>query len=645
MALQQVAAAPHLVRAESLLVAGQLQPALELAQQAVRSRPDDASALTLLGRIRLAWPVFGRWQADSLFTRAGELDPGNPEPFYYLGQVGLKLGGDDGEMVARRGLEHVLALNPEYRDAWSLWTTLYRGRAERTAAVETLARHAGNPKADLWRAGLLVELGGHGEAAPLLEALARAHPADPAPRAWLARSLFERGLDEEAGPIYDAALRRAGADTGDVLWRQVRGIATPAERETFAAAGPGGREALLRLFWAKRNPDLRASVNGRIGEHFRRMAQAQRFFALLHPQARYHHSRARRTVLGGLGMPPGVDLERLSTDIAGTRQARVADAPLAAGLAPRLDPAGEETPNLEDGLDDRGRILLRYGTPKERYVWNGDAETWRYVLPEGHLQVTFARRTADGGGDQVVTPVVAGEYEAARYLLSTDRPSLDARLRFNFWPATFRREAGRMTDLVLFPDSVGATAVLLDWAGREAARDSATGRALHLAAPPGQYVLALDADRRGQLGRFRGTITLPPYGPDSLAVSGLLVASGEVAADRPALEAAAPAGLRLPLLRPLRVYAEVYGLAAADGALRYDAVYRFERTGGFFGLARRHVTTVSFNREHPPADPAIETLVIDPGRLPRGHYRLTLEVHDVVRGARAASAVLQFDLR
>lgn len=645
MALQQLAAQPQLARAESLLGAGRLQPALELAEQAARARRDDPATLTLLGRIWLAWPVFGRWQAESLLSRAGTLDPSNPEPFYYLGLVGLKLGGDDGEQIARRGLVHVLRLNPEYRDAWALWCTLYRGETERLEGVEALARHTGDPNADFWRAGLLVELGRFAVAEPLLDAHARTHPADPAPRAWLARSLFEQGRDSEAGPVYDAALSRAAADSGEVLWRQVRSIATPAERAAYAGTGPEGRQTFFRLFWARRNPDLRASANGRIGDHFRRMAEAQRYFALLHPQARYHHSRLRRTVLGGVGAPPGVDLQQISTEIAGIRRARVADAPLSAGLAPRLDPPGEETPNLEDGLDDRGRILVRYGRPTERYVWNGDAETWRYVLAAGYLQVTFARRTADGGGDQVVTPVVAGEYEAARYLLTTDRPSLDATLRFAFWPASFRRDAGRLTDLVLFPDSVGATAVLFDSAGREAARDSATGRALHLAAPPGGYVLALDAERGGRLGRFRGTIALPAYGTDSLAVSGLLVASGAVAPTRAVLEASAPGGLRLPAERPLRVFAEVYGLAAQAGTLRYEAVYRFERVRSFLGLTRRHVTTVSFSREHEPADPAVETLVIDPGRFERGHYRLTLEVHDAVRHTRAASAILEFDLR
>jgi len=247
----------------------------------------------------------------------------------------------------------------------------------------------------------------------------------------------------------------------------------------------------------------------------------------------------------------------------------------------------------------------------------------------------------------VVTPVVAGEAEAAEYLLHTDRSSVPVSLSFAFWSAEFRRGTGQTTDLLLFPDRVAATAVLYDDAGREAARDSATGRALHLRAPPGLYVLAVDARRGSEAGRFRGSIAVTRFTADSLAVSGLLLAPGDTPPSRGALEAAAPASLVVPAERPLRIYAEVYGLADENGAMHYDAEYRFKRTqGGLLRLlARDRVTGFAFRRTVPAADPAIETLVVDPGRLPRGHYLLTLEVRDTARGARAASATLEFDLR
>jgi len=160
-------------------------------------------------------------------------------------------------------------------------------------------------------------------------------------------------------------------------------------------------------------------------------------------------------------------------------------------------------------------------------------------------------------------------------------------------------------------------------------------------------VLALDAVRGGQLGRWRGSIPFTPFTTDSLAVSSLLVAGGDVPPVRAQIEAAAPRALRLPAGRAVRVYAEIYGLSRDSGSTRYDAVYRFERvrTGFLRFLSPTRVTAVSFRRAQVASDPAIETLVVDPGRLPRGHYRLTLEVHDAVRRASAASATLEFDLR
>ena len=634
-------------QAESLLAAGQLSPARALTERLARSHPDDPATLTLLGRVWLEWPIFGRYRAESLLARAGALAPQDPEPFYYLGQVGLALGGDDGEAIARQGLLHALALQPDYRDAWAQWTTLYRGRHERSEMVSALARHAGAYPVDLWRADLLLELHHYPEAVALADSLGAVSPGDPVPRALLARAEYEQGNDAAGERAYGEALARAAADTGNTLWRQVRSIASPEERRAYAEVAPEDREAFLRLFWVRRNPDLRDSVNRRIGEHFRRLAQAHQVFALLHPQSRWHHSRWWRTLQGGVGAPSSsVQLSASREEIAAIRQPRVGDPAVAAGIGPRLDDSTQQTVNLEDGLDDRGRILVRYGTPDERYVWSNDAETWRYNLAGGQLQVTFVRRTSDGGGDHVVTPVVAGEADAAAFLLRTDRPSLTANLRFAFWPAEFRRGIGRTTEVVLFPDRVSATAVLYDAAGREAARDSASGRPLHLVAPPGRYVLAMDAERDGDIGRFRGSIPVTRFPADSLAVSSLLVSAGDVPPSRPQLEAAAPPSLQLPAGQALRIYAEVYSLGRDSGATRYDAVYRFERarSGGLRFLSRTRVTSVAFRRVQAATDPTVETLVVDPGRLPRGHYVLTLDVHDAVRGASAASATLEFDL-
>jgi tetratricopeptide (TPR) repeat protein len=583
----------------------------------------------------LAWPVYGRWQADSLFTRAGALDPDDPEPFYYLGLVGIALRGDDGEWVARRGLTRVLAIEPEYRDAWALWSGLYRGEAERRAGVAALARHAGEGAPDLWRSQLLIESEDYDAARPILDSLITRSPSDPAPRALLAQLLYEQGLEGEAEPVYRAALERAAADTGEVLWRQVRATASPGERATFRQTPPEGRTTFFGRFWAFRRPDLRSGLNTRIGEHFRRLREARNTYQLLHPNSLYFHSRTYRR------LPPFEDSIRGATAecLIEASPSRVdVRVPWVAPAAP-ADTA--ETLNLEDGLDDRGRIFVRHGAPDERVACGPTEETWRYRLKEGVLQVTFLGRH-QGTGDALLTPMAGGEMRAAQWLLSTDHPSGPTTLDLAYWTAAFRGRTRWETDLVVRPDSVDALAVLTDAAGREVTRDSSTDAPLHLTAAAGRYLFAVDATRGDSLGRFRGAVTLPSFSGDSLAVSDLLVTDRDAPPQRDAMLAAAPPRLRLDRERPLRVYAEVYGLAAASGRSRYEAEYRFEPVSRRAAAQR---TTVRFHREQPAQGVTIETLVVDPGRLAPGRYRLWVQVRDATVNLRAASARLEFELR
>lgn len=609
-------------------------------ERRIHANPRDARALILLGRVWLAWPVFGRWKADSLFTRAGELDPDNPEPFYYLGLVGVALRGDDGELVSRRGLTRVLAIDPFYRDAWTRWLALYRNTGYRRAGASALARHAGQPAADLWRSQLLIELGEYVEAESTLARLVARAPEDPAPRALLAQSRYETGRDTEASLLYEAALAGAALDTGGVLWRQVRSAASPGERQKYSRTPPQGRTAFFRVFWSHRRPSLRAAANGRIGEHFRRLRDARNAYALQYPNSTHFHSSVyRRFPLFNVGISPclrgALGLDRLG-------RVALPPTPTAAPTNP------DETLNLEDGLDDRGRIFVRYGVPDERIACSVGDETWRYHLPAGVLQVTFSRRTgSESSGDALVTPVAAGEWQAARWLLATDRPTGPTTLPFAYWSATFRGADRRQTELLLIVDSVSAVAALTDALGRDVVLDSATAGPLRLSAPPGRYLLALDVARSDSLGRVRGAITLPPFTGESLAVSGLLLADRDTLPTRSAIAAAARADLRFPGDRPLRVYAEIYGLAAERGVFRYDVEYTVEPIGLSAPSAAGgpRPTSFRFRREQPARSITIESLVVDPGRLPPGRYRLRLVATDALSGAHAASTPVDFELR
>ncbi len=641
-----------LVRAESLLGAGNLPAARRIVERLQDRHPDDPQVLVLLGRIHLVWPVIGRYAAESLFTRAVRLSPGDPEPLYYLGKVGVALGGDDGEQIARRGFVPVLAIDPDFRDTWALWSGLYRGDAERRAALAALERHRGAWDADYWRAQLLLELGHLDEAAAALEDVIRRRPDDPGPRAWLARVHFTAGRDSAGSAAYEAALQRSAQDSGQVLWRQIRGIVSSSEIQSFRGADPGDRAAFFRLFWASREPDLSTPLNERLGEHFRRLAEARRFYALLHPSSRYFRSSLFRALSGGVGAMPG-GLEgaeaRAGQAQCEARLPSVRDAPIQAGQGPRVESSPDSTPNLLDGLDDRGRIFLRHGAPTYRSIGSLADETWCYLRPDGSvLRVTFVRRTGGFGatGDMVVTPVMAGEATSATELLRTDRFTDASTLSFTFWPAAFRAPDRRRTELLVIPDSLRALAVLVDAAGRQVARDSATGRPLHLVGDPGRYLLLLDAVRGGQTGRYRGTVTLPDFGDDAPAVSSLLLAAGDAPPVRDTLETVAPPGLVLEASRLLRVYAELYHMGERDSMVHYTVEYRFERSvRTLLGGRRQRATVIGFARAGAFTPRIVESLVIDPGRLPPGRYRLQLLVTDDVRGVRTGSAVIEFRLR
>jgi tetratricopeptide (TPR) repeat protein len=642
-------------RAESLLAAGELAAARRIAEALDDRRPDDPRTLILLGRVFLAWPTFGRFQADTLFTRAARLAPGDPQPLYYLGQTGLALGGDDGEMIARRGLVPVLAIEPEYRDAWTLWTKLYRGDEERRDVIAALARHDGHYKPDCWRAQMLLEQGETAQAIALLERLVSARPDDPAPRAWLAQALFVAGRDAEGTSAYADALLRARDDTGDVLWRQVRGIASPSEQLAWERTAPEARAVFFRAFWAQREPDLATPINERFAEHFRRLADARRRFGLLHPNSRYFRSATFRALsVGGLagratlreklvqeealGFPSEVPCEARLT---GPRRGGAAAGP--------GDPA-TQPPNLEDGLDDRGRVFLRHGPPDYQFSGRVGNLTWCYYRPDGRvLRVTFASRTSNHpygfSGDMIVTPLWAGEAASAADLLATDRFDLKSDLAFAFWSAPFRAADQRQTVLYVLPDSLSAVAALIDTAGVEVARDSATDRPLRLVAPPGRYSLLLDTRRGERVGRYRASVPLPDFVHVAPTVSGILLASGDVPPVRDSVAVTAPHGLALPASLPLRVYAELYDLGRGAGVTRYVAEYRFERVGGGPARRREPVTTIAFRREAPFAPRLIESLVVDPGRLPSGRYRLQLQITDEVRGVRTVSPAVEFVLR
>ena len=122
LALQDTAS---YARAESLLAAGQVNAAIEVARKLARREPDDPRVLLLLGRAYYARPITGRYDALAAFQKAARLAPSDPEPLYWQMRVGWYLGSDEGEVIARGAMLRLFELDPDYRDTWQRFGEIY----------------------------------------------------------------------------------------------------------------------------------------------------------------------------------------------------------------------------------------------------------------------------------------------------------------------------------------------------------------------------------------------------------------------------------------------------------------------------------------------------------------------------------------
>ncbi len=423
---------PPLAAAVHALASDSIEQAINLAERYTWKAPRDPRGFLVLGDAYARRMPAGRFRAIEAYRTAQRLARRDPDPPYRMAQMGLWLGGDDGERIAREELEHVLELDPLYKDAWELWLTLYRNGGGRRKMVERLAPHRTRPVIQARIAQLLVEDEAYADADRLLDSALSADSTSPDWLALRAQSALESADTVRGIALYRRGLAHADRDSADVLWRQVIGIATPAEvRAWWAGVSAGRQGAWLESFWARRSPNLFAGANGRIAEHFARLRYARKHFPLLHPLVSYHRSaRARslnlepsaperalhlRCEVYQMAMPPsggnvplpGVSSARAHGPGEGllahltpeekdaiketlrhggrvsplVRDALAEEGPFA--LAPTIfaplgldlrdldSTAARVGYNLATGLDDRGLMYLRFGPP-DKLVLGGD---------------------------------------------------------------------------------------------------------------------------------------------------------------------------------------------------------------------------------------------------------------------------------
>lgn len=683
-----------LARVDSALVAleeGDLRRARQLAEEAAELAPDDPHVLIGLGRVHLAWPRIGRFKALELFRRAARQTPKEPEPHYWIGRTGVALLGDDGEAIARRGLERTLALDPLYQDAWELWRRLYRGPEDRPRMVELLLPHAREIEVRGRIALLWLESGECGRADSLLAELEQ-EALDVRWPAWRAECAYVAGRDKQGWAHYQRALALADRDTAGALWAQVASITRPDERAAFAILESEARQRFFQAFWATRDPNLRTPENERIGEHFRRRAEARDRFRLQHPLSLFHYSREYRNQISRVssaereryvaeqldkGTRTAEALSSLRTRTAAD-PAMVAPEPARAGpalewpldaeigfskpdfqaISPEITPLGY---NLPEMVSDRGLVFIRHGPPERYDFLTLDAEEWAYDSdPSLRLRFSGGPRMGTVGADgapilpEMMSRSLSGAQARSWIIaISSDRSSLPAPLMFGFWFARFRaRDDPGRTELLIFPEpGLGATAVLWDGAGQQLARaDAEPGGWLKLEAVPVRALLGLDVERNDSLGRARVVVELPAFGTDTLSLSDVLVARAVVPVDGVREEVAAHALPSLELREdlPFVLYIEVYGLAAEDGLHHFEVTYEFERERSWLArlLGGRDRVELRLERMIEQSDQGLvrEWTRVSAGEVKPGRYVLRVRVRDLVSGGFSTGRSVSLDV-
>jgi len=649
---------PPAAKPESLLALHDLPAARKAAQALVRRHPDDPSAHILLGRVWLEWPVVGRYDALAEFRAAERLAPQDPAPWYWQAAAGLRLGDDEGEILVREGVLRILALDPEYRDAWDLFVSVFHDDGIWRRADQALALHPADLLAVEHRAGIAIARDDFALADSLAGVvIARRAPYVPG-YVLRAEANFGGGWDSAGYAWYDSAIAHAELDSTGVMWDEVWMIASPAEMARHAETLPGERRRFFDWFWEKRDPNLVTPANERIAEHFRRLAYVRHAFHILHPYSYYHRSRDWRTIID---LDQRDSLMRLLQSTPGIGPPGATDSVLlATGLGPARqsigDTVGNETIYRKAQMDARGILWIRHGRPD---LWAGgrldpsasvvaghtlDFASWEYDTPDGIL--TVGLKDVPGGG-VVLYPVSARQFESARTLLATDNTSLPAPLSAHGWTAFFKAGDPGLTD-AYFRAAPETTAVAV-WSedGETLARARGPGL-LRLTVPPGEYERGFDADSGGVLARDRAHVTVPRYSQVQLGLSSLLLTPEDSVTDRETMLSGMPADLAYSGVHALAAYTEIYGLARdRSGISQYMARYAFAPERGLPArlLGKDQPVVFEFNRAVPAGAVTPERLVIEPGLLLPGRYRVTLVVTDILRNVKSQTVTLSVTVR
>ena len=594
----------ELAEARAALESGDSARALDLAEKYMFGHQRDSRGFLLVGDLYASRLPRGLFRAVQAYRNAYRADPHNPEPFYKLAQVGLAVRGSNGEALVTEGLEKALSIDPLYGDAWEQWLTVYRSAGRREEMIGTLLPHDTLVAVRAMIAQLLIEEERYQEADSMVATVLATDSTNVEWLALRAQGALEAGDLAPGLQDYNRALSNAEHDSTDALWKQVVGIATPDELILWSGGVPPERRAdWLRAFWARRNPDLFAGMNGRIAEHFARLRMARREHPWLNPLIDPDFMEAGRPLfelptreetdfvtkcevfafavpsrigLGGAvgAMDPG-PYDRTRVMVSDGQAFLLQLPPSLAGIT-GTDSASSPVLgyNMATGLSDRGLTLLRLGPPDQQVLGGDnplypDCNTtelvrWRYQR-WGEIRFNRVVRTGQRtAGEISFQPLWEPQYQATMVALTEDHSSVPAPLVFGVWTAQFKNPIHRgHTDVAVVTTQgrAAASLIALD-GGTWEVRQSGTGVVV-LRAEPGSHSLVAHAEVGEELGRQTLAIEVVSF-DTTPSISDLLLGSawGDGAVDRQEMLQHVQRDLTFRSGDTVRTYAELYGLAA-----------------------------------------------------------------------------------
>lgn len=646
---------PSLIaRGQLYLSIGKINKALKDFNRAVWHKDNRIRAQAYIGRGNAYRRMTNRnLQAMNEYRLALQADSLNCEAIYKIAQTGFALNDTQGYWAAADALSRLICLTPDYRDAYTLWREKIRDKNEEeirqvdSCLEEYIAQY---PEKGIWWLDLAWDnfrLREVERAFEALEKLEKAFPEHkPAERLLLkARCSLESGDTLGFENLYALSLQMAKEyDDFEKIYQETEPVFSSREsREWRTLKTPSEKDAFIRSFWKKRDPDPVSSHNERLINHYVRLREAENYYTQLFPHSRFQSSRDYRRLTRTLNLFWNRSTQ-LTLDQRGLLYLRH-------GPPDRL----VQMDDFELKIKDPNELWLYKNLGAfgfKRHSGTGDYAYVRNIGLEGSGNIYLAMST-DSFRD--ILPAFAQDYYAVYFRNSDGKPELE--LYQSVPVGSFSQQAGPEATLAIYDRNWAEKAVTRTRSTRILTGTDSIWLAVHrLVTDSASSYYAMRMDIPGHRVVEKGSMELRPYFENKLDLGGVILGQPP----EPDQNVHQRLGVKL-LPRPsltfspneiILAYLEVYGLGKdRQGRRSYrekvtiSLVETEPKSSTSFteGLKKlftwdkeRSISlTLTFDRQPDETrGPVADYFQIDTTNLVPGKYNLLVEVRDNSDGSR-----------